>query len=240
MSLLSIQDISCGYAGGIDILQSLSLEVDSGSFIGIIGPNGAGKSTLLKTLFGFLRHHQGQILFNHAELRSLSPFERKALGISYIPQGMNIFPQMTVRENLLLGAWTFRHEKERIRKGLDDIYATFPVLHRKQKHKAEFLSGGEAKMLSIAKEMISEPTLLLVDEPSVGLAPKIVSSVYAFLRRSQEKGITILLVDQNINQAVDNAEYLYMLETGTVAMKGTAQLFKENLRDIIRDSLLGE
>ena len=239
MSLLSIQNIHCGYFEGIDILQNVSLDMNAGSFIGIIGPNGAGKSTLLKTIFGFLKYRKGEIFFKDIALHGLSPFEIKTLGISYIPQGINNFPYMTVRENLMLGAWTFRREKDRIKAGLANIYEIFPVMYEKRNHKAEFLSGGEAKILSIAKEMISSPDLLLVDEPSAGLAPKIVSYVYEFLRSSQEKGITILLVDQNINQAIDNSEYLYMLEMGTVAMQGSAGMFKENLKDIIRDSLLG-
>ena len=146
---------------------------------------------------------------------------------------------MTVRENLLLGAWTFKRERDRIKKGLETVYDIFPVIFSKRNHKAEFLSGGEAKILSIAKEMISSPSLLLVDEPSAGLAPKIVSYVYEFLRRSRDEGITILLVDQNINQAIENSEYLYMLEMGSVATEGGAQMFRENLRDIIRDSLIG-
>ena len=239
MALLSIQNIHCGYFEGIDILQNVSLDIDSGSFIGIIGPNGAGKSTLLKTIFVFLKYRKGKIFFKDVELRGSSRFEIKKLGISYIPQGINNFPFMTVQENLMLGAWTFRGEKDRIQEGLANIYEIFPIMYEKRRHKAEFLSGGEAKILSIAKEMISSPDLLLVDEPSAGLAPKIVSYVYEFLRSSQESGITILLVDQNINQAIENSAYLYMLEMGTVAMQGSAHMFKENLKDIIRDSLLG-
>ena len=146
---------------------------------------------------------------------------------------------MTVQENLLLGAWTFRGDKVRLRKGLEKVYEIFPVMYSKRNHKAEFLSGGEAKILSIAKEMISSPSLLLVDEPSAGLAPKIVSYVYGFLRSSQEGGITTLLVDQNINQAIENSEYLYMLDMGSVALEGSSQMFKENLKEIIRDSLIG-
>jgi len=239
MSFLSIEKIHCGYFEGIDILQDLSLKVAQGSFVGVIGPNGAGKSTLLKAIFGFLKYRSGRILFVDQEIRDLSPFEIKRLGISYIPQGSNNFPHMTVQDNLLLGAWTFRREKDRIRKGLRKVYDIFPIIYEKRRQKAEFLSGGEAKILSIAKEMISSPGLLLVDEPSAGLAPRIVSYVYGFLRDSQKKGITILLVDQNINQAIENSEYLYMLEMGTVAMEGDADMFKENLRDIIRDSLIG-
>jgi len=239
MPLLSIRNMSCGYFEGIDILHNVSIDVDQGSFTGIIGPNGAGKSTLLKAIFGFLHHREGKIFFMEKETRRLSPFQIKKLGISYIPQGINNFPHMTVRENLLLGAWTFKRKKDRIKKGLETVYDIFPVIYSKRNHKAEFLSGGEAKILSIAKEMISSPSLLLVDEPSAGLAPKIVSYVYEFLRRSRDEGITILLVDQNINQAIENSEYLYMLEMGSVAMEGGAQMFKENLRDIIRDSLIG-
>jgi ABC-type branched-subunit amino acid transport system ATPase component len=239
MSFLSVEKIHCGYFEGIDILQDLSLKVAKGSFVGVIGPNGAGKSTLLKAVFGFLKSRSGRILFLDQDIRDLSPFEIKRLGISYIPQGINNFPHMTVQDNLLLGAWTFRREKNQIKEGLRKVYDIFPIIYEKRRQKAEFLSGGEAKILSIAKEMISSPGLLLVDEPSAGLAPRIVSYVYGFLRDSQEKGITILLVDQNINQAIENSEYLYMLDMGTVAMEGDADLFKENLRDIIRDSLIG-
>lgn len=239
MSFLSIQNISCGYFEGIDILHNVSINVDRGSFTGIIGPNGAGKSTLLKTIFGFLRYREGKIIFMERATQDLSPFQIKKLGISYIPQGINNFPQMTVQDNLLLGAWTFRGDKVRLRKGLEKVYEIFPVIYSKKDHKAEFLSGGEAKILSIAKEMISSPSLLLVDEPSAGLAPKIVSYVYGFLRSSHEGGITILLVDQNINQAIENSEYLYMLDMGSVALEGSSQMFKENLKEIIRDSLIG-
>jgi ABC-type branched-subunit amino acid transport system ATPase component len=239
MPLLSIENITCGYFEEIDILQNLTLTVDEGAFIGIIGPNGAGKSTLLKTVFGFLKYRLGEVRYRGRALAGLSPFEVKRLGISYIPQGSNNFPHMTIEENLLLGAWTFRSEKDRIRQGLETVYGLFPVLGEKKKQKAEFLSGGESKMLSIAKEMISNPELLLVDEPSAGLAPKIVSYVYDFLRRCNLNGISILLVDQNINAAIDNAHYLYMLEMGTVAMEGDSPFFRENLKDIIRDSLLG-
>lgn len=239
MSLLSIKNVSCGYFEGVDILHNVSIDVDRGSFIGIIGPNGAGKSTLLKTIFGFLRYREGEIIFMDRGTRDLSPFQIKRLGISYIPQGINNFSHMTVRENLLLGAWTFRGDKVRLRKGLEKVYEIFPVIYSKRNHKAEFLSGGEAKILSIAKEMISSPSLLLVDEPSAGLAPKIVSYVYGFLRSSHEGGITTLLVDQNINQAIENSGYLYMLDMGSIALEGSSQMFKENLKEIIRDSLIG-
>jgi ABC-type branched-subunit amino acid transport system ATPase component len=239
MTLLAVENVTSGYFEGIDILQNLSLKVEDGAFIGIIGPNGAGKSTLLKTIFGFLKFRMGNIRYQERSLAGSSPFEIKQLGISYIPQGSNNFPHMTIEENLLLGAWTFRHEKDRIHQGLKTVYGTFPVLSEKRNRKAEFLSGGEAKMLSIAKEMISNPKLLLVDEPSAGLAPKIVSYVYDFLRNCNRNGIGILLVDQNINAAIDNARYLYMLDMGTVAMEGDSGFFRENLKDIIRDSLLG-
>ena len=128
MSLLSIQNMSCGYFEGIDILHNVSIDVDQGSFTGIIGPNGAGKSTLLKAIFGFLHHSEGKIFFMEKETRRLSPFQIKKLGISYIPQGINNFPHMTVRENLLLGAWTFKREKDRIKKGLETVYDIFPVI----------------------------------------------------------------------------------------------------------------
>lgn len=239
MTILSLTDITAGYYEGIEILRGISLQVKPGTITGIIGPNGAGKSTLLKVIFGFLSPWKGQILFQDQTITGLAPAQVKRLGISYVPQGINIFPQMTVEENLLVGAWTFRGDSQRIKSGLDQVYTMFPALTPHKNRRAVFLSGGQAKMLSLAKEVIAAPRLLLVDEPSAGLAPKIASQVYEFLEQSRTQGLSILLVDQNISKAVQISEYLYMLEMGQVKLEGTQEIFAENLREIIRDSLIG-
>ncbi|HWN91908.1 MAG TPA: ATP-binding cassette domain-containing protein, partial [Verrucomicrobiae bacterium] len=165
--------------------------------------------------------------------------EIKRLGISYVPQGANIFPQLTVEENLLLGAWVIRSDKARVADRLERAYAAFPRLRERRQRRATMLSGGEAKMLSLAKELVTEPTLLLVDEPSAGLAPRIVEQVYARLLEVRGQGVTILLVDQNINKAVHVSDYLYMLERGQVRREGPRRDFADQLREIVRDALLG-
>ena len=239
MALLELDGVIAGYVGGIDILTGVSLGVERGTVTGIIGPNGAGKSTLLKTIFGFLHPRAGRIVFDGRDVGRLAPHALKRLGIGYVPQGANVFPQLTVQENLQLGTWIFRHQRARVAAMLDRAYAAFPHLKDKRRLRATVLSGGEAKMLSVAKELVTEPSLLLVDEPSAGLAPRIAEQVYERLREVQAAGVTILLVDQNITKAVEVSDYLYMLEIGRVRREGPRRAFADQLREIIRDALLG-
>ena len=238
-ALLELDDVHVGYVEGIDILAGISLRVGRGAITGIIGPNGAGKSTLLRAIFGFLHPHRGRILLDGREIHAMAPHAIKRLGIGYVTQGANIFPQLTVEENLLLGAWVIRSDKARVADRLERAYAAFPRLRERRRRRATMLSGGEAKMLSLAKELVTEPTLLLVDEPSAGLAPRIVEQVYARLLEVRGQGVTILLVDQNINKAVQVSDYLYMLERGQVRREGPRRDFADQLREIVRDALLG-
>ncbi len=239
MALLEVDGIVAGYVEGIDVLSDIRLRVEPGTITGIIGPNGAGKSTLLKTIFGFLHPRRGRIVFAGRGIEGLAPHEIKRLGMSYAPQGTNIFPQLTVQENLQLGSWVFRRDASRVGRGMERAYAEFPRLAEKRRMRATALSGGEAKMLSLAKEQVSEPTLLLVDEPSAGLAPRIAQQVYAWLLGARAAGVTVLLVDQNITKAVEISDYLYMLEMGQVRREGPRQAFADQLRELIRDALLG-
>src|SRR5437879_6821200 len=171
MALLEVHDVVAGYVEGIDVLTGVSVAVERGSITGIIGANGAGKSTLLKTIFGFLHPRRGRMALDGRPIEGLAPHEVKRLGVSYVPQGANLFPQLTVEENLLLGAWIVRRDRRRVAAGLERAYAAFPHLRDRRQRRATALSGGEAKMLSLAKELMTEPALLLVDEPSAGLAP---------------------------------------------------------------------
>ena len=239
-SKLSVQGVTSGYVKGIDILNDVSLDIEGDAITGIIGPNGAGKSTLLKTIFGFLNPSHGKIIFNGREIQSLSPFKLKQCGISYVPQDINTFPRLTVEENLMLGAWTFKKQRTLLKQRLGEIYDFFPVLGAKRGKKATFLSGGELQMLAIGKEVMTTPELLLVDEPSAGLAPMLVSEIYAFLERVREQGVTIFLVDQNITKAVEVSDYMYLLEMGKIKKQGPKADFEENIRDIIKDSLIPE
>jgi ABC-type branched-subunit amino acid transport system ATPase component len=239
MARLDVEHVAVGYVEGIDILSDVTLRVEPGSITGVIGPNGAGKSTLLRAIFGFLHARRGSISLDGRPIHELLPYEVKRLGVSYVPQGANIFPQLTVEENLLLGAWVIRRERARVAERLERAYAAFPRLRERRRRRATGLSGGEAKMLSLAKELVTDPALLLVDEPSAGLAPRIVEQVYARLLEVRGQGVTILLVDQNINKAVQVADYLYMIERGQVRREGPRAEFAGQLRDIVRDSLLG-
>ncbi len=239
MALLELDGVVAGYVDEIDILNGVRLTVEAGSITGVIGPNGAGKSTLLKTVFGFLHPRRGRIVFDGGEIHTVAPHAVKRLGIGYVPQGTNTFPQLTVHENLQLGAWAFRHDAGRVRQMLERAYTAFPRLAQKQRTRATGLSGGEAKMLSIAKEMVTDPRLLLVDEPTAGLSPKLSGQVYDQLLAAQAQGVTIFLVDQNIAKAVEISGYLYMLEMGQVRREGPRHDFADQLRDIIRDALLG-
>jgi len=239
-SKLSIQGVTSGYVKGIDIVSEVSLEIEEDRITGIIGPNGAGKSTLLKTIFGFLHPSQGKIVFNGQEIQTLFPFRLKQLGISYVLQGKSTFPRLSVEENLMLGAWIFKKERKLLKEKLDEIYHFFPVLGTKRNKKATFLSGGELQMLAIGKEVMTTPELLLVDEPSEGLAPMLVSEVYAFLKRVRDQGVTLFLVDQNITKAIEVSDYIYLLEMGKIKKQGPKEVFKESIRDIIRDSLIPE
>jgi ABC-type branched-subunit amino acid transport system ATPase component len=239
MALLELDTVIAGYVAEIDILNGVRLTVEAGSITGVIGPNGAGKSTLLKTIFGFLHPRRGRIAFEGRAIHALAPHAVKRLGIGYVPQGTNVFPQLTVHENLQLGAWVFRHDAARVGRMLERAYAIFPRLAQRRRLRATALSGGEAKMLSIAKELVTDPQLLLVDEPSAGLSPKLSEQVYAQLLAARDRGLTILLVDQNIAKAVEVSGYLYMLEMGQVRREGPRQTFADQLREIIRDALLG-
>jgi ABC-type branched-subunit amino acid transport system ATPase component len=239
MSLLHVDDIAAGYVEGIDILDGLELRVEPGTITGVIGPNGAGKSTLLKTIFGFLHPHRGRIVFDGRDIGTAAPHTLKRLGLSYVPQATNIFPQLTVQENLELGAWVFRGERGRVAELVERAYETFPRLRERRRLRATGLSGGEARMLSVAKELVTGPKLLLVDEPSAGLAPALSNQLYDRLLEARGRGVTILLVDQNIAKCVEVSDHLYLLEMGRVRREGARAVFVDQLRDVIRDALLG-
>ena len=239
MALLEVHDVVAGYVEGIDVLTGVSVAVERGSITGIIGANGAGKSTLLKTIFGFLHPRRGRIVLDGHEIQALPPHAVKRQGVSYVAQGASVFPQLTVQENLDLGAWVFRADRARMAAMLERAWAAFPRLREKRRSRATTLSGGEAKMLSLAKELVTDPSLLLVDEPSAGLSPKITEQVYTRLLQARDAGATILLVDQNIAKAIQVSDYLYMIEMGRVRHHGPRHVFAEQVRDLVRDALLG-
>ena len=239
--LLAVEGVRAGYQSGVDILQGLSLEAAEGRLTLVIGPNGAGKSTLLKTVFGFLRPHAGRISFRGAPIAGLRPAAVKRLGVGYVPQEINTFPLLTVEENLRMGGWIFRRDKARLKRQAERIYDTFPALAERRRAPAGALSGGQARMLSVAREMMVEPALMLVDEPTAGLAPNLVDQVYGLLRTARDRlGAAVLLVDQNVEQAVAQADHVYMVDLGRIRAAGPpAEFGPARVEALIRECLLG-
>ena len=238
--MLTLKNITAGYVEGIDILRDVSMEVRKGVITGIIGANGAGKSTILKTIFGFLHPRHGEIVYDGQEIQRLRPDQLKEMGISYMLQEYSTFPQLSVQDNLLLGAWTFRKDRKLVSKRLAEIYDAFPVLSERRAEKATYLSGGYLRMLSVGKEIMSKPKLLMIDEPSVGLAPKIVTEIYDLLMRIAHQGTTILIVDQNIMKAMEVSDYMYLLDMGQVSQSGPKEEFEKDIREIIKVSLMAK
>ena len=240
-ALLSVQDVHAGYLPGVDILRGLSLAARPNEITLVIGPNGAGKSTLLRTVFAFLAPNQGTIAFRGKPTAGMRASDLKSAGISYVTQDINSFPNLTVEENLRMGAWVFRRDKDRLQRQLERAYATFPALAEKRRARAGELSGGQGRMLSVAREMMTEPQLLLVDEPTAGLAPNLVEQVYDILIATRKaSGIAILLVEQNVEQALPLADYLYLLNLGRVKAEGPGRDFDNaRVRVLIQECLLG-
>jgi ABC-type branched-subunit amino acid transport system ATPase component len=238
---LSVSEVVSGYTPGIDVVRGATLRARAGVISAVIGPNGAGKSTLLKTIFGFLQPTAGSIVLDGIDLTGLPPHRRKRLGMGYIPQEINIFPSLSVEENLKMGAWTLRRQHALVAERLAEAYAMFPALARKQNARASSLSGGQARMLSVAREMMNRPRLMLVDEPTAGLAPAIVPQIYAVLTEARKlTNAAIVLVDQNIEGALGVADEVYLLALGRVRAHGPAAEFPlERTRELIKECLRG-
>jgi len=239
-ALLDIADLHAGYVSGVDILQGISLKVERGSVTIVIGPNGAGKSTLLRTIFGLLKPNRGSLTFAGQEIGSREPADIKALGIGYVPQEINVFPLLTVEENLRMGGWILRRDRTAFARALERVFDTFPVLAQRRHEPAGALSGGQGRMLSVAREMMTAPTLMLVDEPTAGLAPALVAQVYELLQAARQAGSTILLVDQNVEDALHHADEVYLIDLGRVRAQGPVREFPlERVSALIKECLLG-
>ncbi len=219
--MLSIEKISASY-GMIQILRDVSFQVKEKEVVSIIGPNGAGKTTLVKTIIGLLHPRSGEIRFRGESIEKLPPYQIVKKGIALIPEGREIFPRLTVEENLKLGAYT-ANGKRTMKEAKERVYQIFPVLKKKEKALAQTLSGGEQQMLVICRSLMSNPDLLILDEPSLGLAPLIVEKVLDTVRKINEEGVTILLVEQNIRDSLDVADRGYVLEQGKIIMEGKSR-----------------
>ncbi len=223
--MLQVQSVDSGY-GFLQVLHGVNVRVEEGELVAILGPNGAGKSTLLKCIAGMLRPWRGDIRFGARSIGGLRANRVSRLGVGYVSETLNLFTGMSVYENLLLGAYAIRDPADR-RRSLDFVFEMFPRLAERRPQLAGTLSGGERKMLAIGRALMGRPTLLLVDEPSLGLAPKLTHSVFAALKRLSQEGLTILLVEQNVPGTLEMADRAYVLEQGEVVLEGPARRLQE-------------
>ena len=224
--MLEVNNVNSGY-GHLQVLWEVSLRVSEGEFVALLGPNGAGKSTLLRTIAGVIPPWAGEVKFMGEQIGNLPAHKITRMGLSFITEDLNLFEAMTVWENLLLGAY-IRRDK-RIKESLDYVLDLFPVLAERRNQLAGTLSGGERKMLALGRGLMSEPRLLLVDEPSLGLAPKLVLSVFEALQELKQRGVTILLVEQNVSASLQIADRGYVLEQGRIVLEGkSADLLGNN------------
>lgn len=235
MSFLKIEDLHVSY-GAIKAIRGISLEVEKGEIVTLIGSNGAGKTTTMNTIAGLVKAASGSITFKDREIVNLKPKDIVTLGLSLSPEGRQVFPQMSVYENLSMGAFT-RTKQER-EEGIENAYTLFPKLKERSSQHAGTLSGGEQQMLAVARALMSKPELLMLDEPSLGLAPLVIRDIFALVKKVNETtGTTVLLVEQNAKMALEISHRGYVLETGTIALSDTAKNLLTS--DKVREAYLG-
>ncbi|MFN3362067.1 MAG: ABC transporter ATP-binding protein [Pseudanabaenaceae cyanobacterium] len=223
--LLTVNDVYGGYVPEVDILQGVSISVQAGELVAIIGSNGAGKSTLARAIFGLMRISRGEILFAGRSIVGLPPEQLVPLGMGYVPQVANVFPSLTINENLEMGAFTSRQDTQAKK---EEIYSIFPPLARKRRQKAGTLSGGERQMLAMGRALMVSPKLLILDEPSAALSPLLVKEIFQLIVRIKEQGTAILLVEQNARQALAIADRGYVMDSGKVAYTDTGKALLDN------------
>ena len=232
--ILKVDDIHV-YYGSIHAVKGVSFEVNEGEIVTLIGANGAGKSTILNTISGLLHPKMGSVLFEGHDLKGVAPHKIVERGLAQVPEGRHIFQQMTVEENLQMGAYT--QPNSTIEPGIADVYERFPRLKERRRQIAGTLSGGEQQMLAMGRALMSKPKLLMLDEPSMGLAPILVEQIFEIIKELHGSGTTILLVEQNAQMALSIADRAYVLETGRITMEGKASELLHN--DAVRKAYLG-
>lgn len=236
-ALLSTRNVET-YYGPIMAIGGVSIDVEEGRIVTVLGANGAGKTTLLKSISGAIDCRKGQVIFNGEEVQNRDPNVVAAKGIAHIPEGREVFPFMTVEENLIVGAWG-RHDRDAVRKDMEEVYSYFPDLEAKRTDMAGFLSGGQQQMLAIGRGFMGHAKLMILDEPSLGLSPRLTKEIFGIVRRmNREHGLTILLVEQNATAALHLADFGYVMEVGRVVMDGPTSELRES--DDIKEFYLGK
>ena len=233
--MLTIKDLHVHY-GAIHAIKGVSLEVQDGEIVSLIGANGAGKTTILHTISGLTKATSGEITYNGVNLRNTAPQKIISLGMAHVPEGRHVFSRMTVMENLRMGAFSL-NDSELVKQNIEMVFKSFPRLKERARQVAGTLSGGEQQMLATGRALMANPKILLMDEPSMGLSPILVKEIFHIITTLHEKGITILLVEQNAKVALSISSRAYVLETGSIAMSGTAADLMED--DRVRKAYLG-
>ena len=236
---MELRDVHVAYQGDISILRGLNMTIRRGQITGIIGPNGAGKSTALKTLYGFLRPARGEVMLDGRSVTGTPPHDLVGHGIAYVPQNRSLFDDLSVNDNLLLGCWCFRRDRPRVRRALEKAYDQFPMLKERRRETAGSLSGGQQRFLELARALVLEPTIMMLDEPTAMIAPKISQELYAFITALPQQGITVALVDQNVRSCVRIADHVYILDLGQNRADGNATDFESDgsMREMIAEWL---
>jgi branched-chain amino acid transport system ATP-binding protein len=234
--MLEIRGIAAGYDRGPDILDDVSVTVPEGQIVALLGANGAGKSTTLRTVAGLLRARRGRIALSGRDLAGLPPHQVNAAGITMVPEGRRLFPYLTVEENLLMGAFR-RRDRKQIATDIERMYDRFPKLAARRRQMAGSMSGGEQQMCAMARALMTRPKILLLDEPSLGLAPQLVEAVFDLIREIKEEGMSVLLVEQNAHHALDLADAAYVLQNGRIVVEGSSVEVRGNAD--VRKAYLG-
>ena len=233
-NILEIRNLVVSY-GGIEAVKGIDMDIEQGKIVTLIGANGAGKSTTMKTIAGLVRPKSASIVFDGQELVGKAPDQIVSLGITMVPEGRRVFPNLTVKENLRIGGYL---RKDNLSKDLDYVYSLFPRLKEREWQLAGTLSGGEQQMLAVGRALMAKPKLIMMDEPSLGLAPLVVKGIFEIIRTINDSGITVLLNEQNANMALKTADWGYVMETGNITMQGTGMELYEN--EQIKEAYLGK
>jgi len=231
---LRVSELDAGYVPGHPILHGVNITAKPARVTVVLGPNGAGKSTMLRAIAGYLRPERGRVFLGGSDISDLPAFRHIEQGIAYLPQGRSTFPDLTVEENIELGGWTIRRDQARLRQATEKIFARYPALASLRDRTAGSLSGGQQRTVEIARLLMPDPKILLIDEPSVGLAPNIARQVYRELESFREEGRTILLVDQDVRAAIRIADYVYVLSSGKNDIEGDRSAFEGDLGTMVR------
>jgi branched-chain amino acid transport system ATP-binding protein len=236
-AVLELDRVDVAYHGDIRILRGLSLKVRPGVITGVIGPNGAGKSTALKALYGLLKPVAGDILIDGRKVTGLPPWKFIDNGIALVPQQRSLFNELSVEDNLRLACWSFRRDRARVEEALERAYSQFPMLRDKRRDLAGSMSGGQQRFLELGRALALRPRVLLLDEPTAMIAPRVSAEIYEFIRGLPGQGITVLLVDQNVRQCVRISDHIYVLDLGQNKVDGSARAFQQDagLRDLIAE-----